>query len=83
MQRAALFDAYARMGVAKKSKDAADYAAAQLAWQKAVITRLATDDGTPLDDVLEDLSADQFDELANKTLWEAREPAVPPENGGS
>ena len=80
-QRSALFEAFSQMGLAKKSNSVSDYASAQLAFQRAVIVRLSTDDGTPVEDVLQQLSADEFDDLANKALWEAKEPAVPPENG--
>lgn len=80
-QRMALLQAFERMGAAKKSNLTTDYAAAQAELFRATISRLSTDDGTPVDDLLDELSADDFDTLMDATLMEARAPAVPPEKG--
>lgn len=80
-QRTTMFEAYQQMGIAKKTNKVFDYAASQLALERATIERLKTDDGTPVEDVLAELSADEFDELVSALLMEVKEPAVPPENG--
>jgi hypothetical protein len=47
--------------------------------EDAALDRLATDDGTPVSDALDQLSADQFDELVEALL----ETPVPTQSGNS
>lgn len=55
-------------------------AAAYVSVEDLVVERLETDDGTPVEDALDQLSADQFDELLQSI---AGENAVPTESGES
>ncbi|NIV36806.1 MAG: hypothetical protein GWN58_47435 [Anaerolineae bacterium] len=76
-QRSRLMRAIAMM---RDNKDGAAVAAAYIAVEDLVLERLETDDGTPVEDVLDRLSADDFDELL-QTM--AGENAVPTESAGS
>jgi len=59
------------------SEDGAEQVEGYLLLEDAAMDRLKTDDGTPVADVLDQLSADDFDELVEALL----ESPVPTESG--
>ena len=76
-QRSRLMRAVALM---RDRADGAVVAAAYMGIEDLVMERIETDDGTPVEDALDQLSADQFDELMKGMLGEN---AVPTESAGS
>ena len=76
-QRSKLMRAVA---LTRDSTDVAAVAAAYMGIEDLVMERLETDDGTPVADVLDQLSAKQFDELMTGMLGEN---AVPTPSAGS
>ena len=76
-ERSKLMRAVALM---RGSADGAAVASAYLGIEDLVLNRLETDDGTPVEDALDQLSAEQFDELMKGMLGES---AVPTESAGS
>jgi hypothetical protein len=76
-QRSRLMRALAMM---RDNADTATAAAAYVAVEDIALQRLETDDGTPVEDALDLLSADQFDQLLQSI---AGENAVPTESGES
>lgn len=74
-QRRALLQA----GAAQESKDGAVRARAVMAVEDVVLAHLSTDDGTPVEEALDRLSAAEFDALIPMLLGEA----VDPQSAGS
>ena len=76
-QRSRLMRAIALM---RDNTDGAAVAAAYIAVEDLVLERLSTDDGTPVEDVLDGLSADDFDALLQAVAGES---SVPTESAGN
>ena len=60
--------------------DGAAIAAAYINVEDLVLERIETDDGTPVEEVLDQLSADEFDQLLGAVAGES---AVPTESAGN
>lgn len=65
-----------RLDAVKDGKDIRDTLAAYDALEALMLPRLVTDDGSPIEDALDQLSANQFDELIADLSFGAD--AVPP-----
>lgn len=76
-QRSRLMRAIAMM---RDNDDATTMAAAYIAVEDIALERLETDDGTPVEDALDQLSADDFDALLQAITGEN---AVPTESAGN
>lgn len=67
-ERKKLLRAAKQMATAAESNDAIGQFEAYEALEDVVLGRLRTDNGTPVEDVLDDLSADDFDALVEALL---------------
>jgi len=68
--RAAVLTAINAAQEAGRRGDVSAAIQAQLALENMLIMRLSTDDGTPVEDALAELSADQFDDLFAALMFE-------------
>lgn len=75
-QRSRLFRAVAML---REAKEPADLAAAYVALEELALSRCETDDGSPVEDALDQLSADQFDHLMQSIAGES---TVPTQSAG-
>ena len=76
-QRSRLMRAIAMM---RDTKDGAATAAAYIAVEDLTLERIRTDDGTPVEEILDRLSADEFDTLLQSIAGES---AVPTKSAGN
>jgi len=81
-ERKALIRLIRLFGEASDEQNPNGWAKAIEAMDEFLLPRLSTDNGTPVEEVLDMLSADQFDELIRKVTFGAQE-AVPEANGGN
>ncbi|MDO8674123.1 MAG: hypothetical protein Q7O66_22145 [Dehalococcoidia bacterium] len=81
--RARLFAIVEKLEQAKTSSDPYLTAQAFRLIEEALMPRLSTDDGTPVNDVLDRLSARDFDALLSGLMSSSSEETVPPEKASS
>lgn len=79
--RSHLFEAVAALDQAQASKAGGSIITAMRALEKVIVPRLRTDDGTPVEDALDQLSANQFDALLAGVLGPSE--TVPPVTASS
>ena len=65
-----------------KSGDSTQTLDAMMEMEALILAHLRTDDGTPVEDVLDELSAKQFDDLLSAITFSEGD-SVPPENPAS
>ena len=76
-QRSKLMQAIAMM---KDNKDGSTVASAYMLIENLILSRIETEDGSPVEDALDQLSANEFDGLLQSIAGES---AVPTESAGN
>jgi len=66
----------------RQAKGAAEFSAAYVKVRDLILARAETDDGTPVEDALAQISASQFDALYGQ-LFGGGEETIPPVKSGS